>query len=1014
VHKVIIKSIGVLSLSTLTILTTGACQGPASKKALEFESDKRGNEKTEVLVVGVKDTAAFRKTAESLGLRVDGTTVLTLQGGAAQLRKLEVLASDKVLAIENKPLIRRHAKTKNSDVSSGALFLAKEDFGLTEYWKSNPTHDGRGVVVGVIDDGFSPHLSGLQKTTDGKRKILRLEDNSSLLNIKLSTDSATPEAQSAFVTSSQTLLGEASTFVGAGFIDENVKIVTYEGEKNLELNVDDKSSILPVALFRNAQGAEKVCVDSNADLQASQGECFGTFAQTGEYGFWDKDKIISFIAEFDAEKGTLKLSQGEQDFDSHGEGVASVMAGHNVANKKGGAFDGVAPGAQVIGFDIVPGKIHEVEERYTIKTFLDAMEWCGKNGANVVNISWGTGFSSPKTAAFVQSATTEIIDKYNFVLSFAGGNEGPGLSSYYETDIFPADILAVGAFVGPKLYESVYGINGLPPEGRVVSYSSVGPGPNHGAPVNIISPLASLTHSSGSEGVSAFGGTSSAAPAAGGLAAVLFSAALQEGLAIDYKAGVHALRMSAQPLPNAPFLTQGYGLPKMAKALEIYRSLMGGKELSYLAVNAGTTAEGLTKQGLFFKSSEISTSTLEAQIKLTGKVPNAIELARSLDVVREMRVSYSHPWLTGPSVVWAGAGSTSDIYVHLNTKQAFASQARRHGEVFSEILLHDKENGRLVGKIPVTLLDDAPLKDTQNFPLQLGLEETSRIHFKVTESTRGLLIRPAKNLTHPEFLTVQVYGPNGRSIRSNSKLDKSDTTLVSTPTPGWYQVTFKKYGGTAERVPLEFQVQPLDLRLISNGIDAAQGTLDVENLRKLPLDLSVSLKLAAQIMSETLFRQGPTTEEFKQSITLSQSGLYSVSLNPMNPSSDDNSMHSCFLTQKNAAGVVVNRIADNSLDISLPEGETTGTLDVLCYPFEYTGMGADEPATIGWKMIVTAAPLTDTWKDAATMNQRFVLGRNTLVPKPFTPYALGEVFDVVVSGAFGSTGSVTLGKVTVY
>ena len=64
-------------------------------------------------------------------------------------------------------------------------YLAKEDFGLIEYWAKNPTHDGRGVIAGVIDDGISPHQAGFQVTTDGQRKYIKHFSNSTKYIVKV-------------------------------------------------------------------------------------------------------------------------------------------------------------------------------------------------------------------------------------------------------------------------------------------------------------------------------------------------------------------------------------------------------------------------------------------------------------------------------------------------------------------------------------------------------------------------------------------------------------------------------------------------------------------------------------------------------------------------------------------------------------------------------------------------------------------------------------------------------------
>ena len=62
------------------------------------------------------------------------------------------------------------------------------------------------------------------------------------------------------------------------------------------------------------------------NLEKEKNECFAPFNETGEYGFWDKDQQTALLAEFDPETNILTVNEGEDSGDSHGEGVASVMA----------------------------------------------------------------------------------------------------------------------------------------------------------------------------------------------------------------------------------------------------------------------------------------------------------------------------------------------------------------------------------------------------------------------------------------------------------------------------------------------------------------------------------------------------------------------------------------------------------------------------------------------------------------------------------------------------------------
>ena len=65
-------------------------------------------------------------------------------------------------------------------------FMPSQATGAQQWIQKNPDHDGRGVIVAVLDTGVDPLASGLAKTSDGKVKVIEARDFSGQGDVQMS------------------------------------------------------------------------------------------------------------------------------------------------------------------------------------------------------------------------------------------------------------------------------------------------------------------------------------------------------------------------------------------------------------------------------------------------------------------------------------------------------------------------------------------------------------------------------------------------------------------------------------------------------------------------------------------------------------------------------------------------------------------------------------------------------------------------------------------------------------
>lgn len=874
----------------LTLLALISCGQNIEKKKITLNLDHHPDSQS-VLIQGALLDEEFHEKAKNLNIQVEGQSIVKLTGLTSDLTQLEIPVAQEHSYIQDPVVDVIKDKTSMPDFTN--LYLARKEFGIDNLLKTHPQADGRGVIVGIIDDGISPHQKGFQTTTTGERKFLSKGSNSSSTLFHLEEDGEV----------FTTMIREFKTFSG-----------------NLDINRDSKLNDFKASVSLDGS---QVCLDLNTNGSFEDSECRGEFNRTGDYFHLPSNPNEVITAEVNLDNKTLKIILSEKSGDSHGEGVASVMSGHQMGGIKG--FDGVAPGSKLLDYDLSQPSHLAPESEYTLGTFLLAIDWLASRGAKVINVSYSLYFTSARTQEFMAQALDEIVKKHNVILSFSAGNNGPGLGSLNRRLIYPASTLVAGAYLSKELDERVHGVTGLPEEGRMVYYSSLGPGASGAGPI-LIAPLSNLTYSSPDDGMRAFSGTSSASPALAGAATVLVSAILQEGLDYDAVTVVHALRLSGRQIKGEPFISQGYGLPQLDKALEIYRELIKGNEFTHIdvSVNQGNL-DGAAAHGIFVRRSKQSFETYRLTLK--GNISKLAPLHTHTELITPVRFEYSKG-ITGAKEGWISS-TTSRVHIDVDSDLVLNDM----DEGFGEIRIYSQINDRLIAIVPVTVINDIKASKNIRKTLIVSSQEGARIHLDVPGQVRGIKVNARLLKGQRRILNFATYNQN--FIRTRQMAFTSEF-ILPIEKPGHYQIALLMAGGTASQAEVEFDIEPIYFNLESLSVSSSEPIIRVNNDSQALLQGDLYLTQEVQ----PIFAQVFTNKQRGHAEIEVAPGSYQLEMTSTKKYDLTYLRQNCSITEKIDGQLIP--VTSNIYQTKVPR-----LIIIQCVPFD---MGAKFSSTESWVM----------------------------------------------------------------
>ncbi len=520
--------------------------------------------------------------------------------------------------------------------------------GVDRFLRDHPDADGRGVLIGILDTGVDPSVPGLQTTSTGAPKVLDVRDFSGEGAVALTK--VTPAGDSVTV-NGRTLAGFSRVVAlntGGPYYAGTIAEIPLGEAPAADLNGNGVvRDTLPVVVVRAPDGWVLFAdTDGNGSLSDERPvHDYLTGRETFGWSAWGRGRPpkVAVAANLSDSAGAPKLDL-VFDTGAHGTHVAGIAAGHDLYGVHG--FDGVAPGAQLLGLKIANSAQGGVSTTGSMERALDyAIRFAeARRLPLVLNLSFGVGNEIEGRARIDAIVDSTLAAHPDVVLAISAGNDGPGLS----TVGFPGSAsraISVGATLPGSFLPS--GPAGAPAPDLLAYFSSRG---GEVARPDIVTP--GVAYSSvplWDAGEEVNQGTSMAAPHASGLAALLVSSLAKEGRAVVARSIRQALMVTAQPLPGATLIDEGTGLPDVERAYRWLADLQAGvPDIQVHAVGRGDAT------GAMLRAPGGAADTVQSfELIRPAGVPPATYVLRS-----------DAPWLSGPaSVTLRGERTTVQLRV---------------------------------------------------------------------------------------------------------------------------------------------------------------------------------------------------------------------------------------------------------------------------------------------------------------------------------------------------------------
>jgi subtilisin family serine protease len=599
----------VVSAAAAPDLALGSGPGKLSKqeRALVAEAKVQGDSMIVVMIAARPGTAnAVVSGIESLGGRVGykdsqldyvrARIPIDKVDAASKLAGVQALDVDELVPLPDPRPEGAQPVTPQTPpgpaTPNNNAYMPIGDTGASQFMAANPTWDGRGVTIGIVDTGVSFDHPSLTTTSTGDAKIVNWVTGTDPVDdgdpTWLNMANEVTVAGGSFTSGGNTYsgVGADGTYRFAVFNEASLGVGSEYGPAlgatcgGADLNRDGVCNQAFGVLWRASDN--KVWVDTNADKSFAGENAMTDFAVNRDQGWFGTDnpatpiaERVPFVVQTD---GKLKYVNIGIVSGAHGSHVAGIASGNHLF---GGPMSGAAPGAK-----IVSSRACLFVAGCTTHALTEGMIFVAKqSNVDVINMSIG-GLPSLNAGQNARCTIyTRLIQQSSVQMFISAGNSGAGQNTVGDPSVC-TDVMSVGSYITKESWQNNYGsdsafVDNLHP------FSSRGPREDGGFKPSFVAPGSAVSSTPVWQpggpvpgtyalppGYSMFNGTSMAAPEAAGAAALLISAAKQAGVQNQPDQLRQAMTSSARLLDTNRIgvYEQGNGLINIGNAWNLLKT----------------------------------------------------------------------------------------------------------------------------------------------------------------------------------------------------------------------------------------------------------------------------------------------------------------------------------------------------------------------------------------------------------------------------------------------------------